>query len=122
MGTQIPNFICPVGVIPVDPNPSYPTNSYPSMLATDFAGKRLSQRIEKATSGYAEMSAAVVERECARPCAGQHQKTAGDGEVLHEIDHLHLVFGVPMEEQGSEHAEAGDSDCHGAGEQAEQHA
>ena len=36
-----------------------------------------------------EMSAAVVERECARPCAGQHQKTVGDGEVLHEIDHLH---------------------------------
>ena len=65
--------------------------------------------------------APVVQGERARACTGKHQKATGDGDVLHEGDHLHLIARLPMEQQRGEHGEAGKRQRRPARPKAHQH-
>src|SRR5689334_9470633 len=65
------------------------------MCSVDFAGKlfgALAQAVERQPAGTRDI---------------ERQQAAGDGCVLEEMEHLGLVGKVGVEQQGGDHAEAG---------------
>src|SRR6478672_10393996 len=87
--------------------------------ATRACGPCIGRRAESKGSGCAgspnnatrwSVSAPIVEGVGARSSTRQHQEAAGDGDVLHEVDHLHHVARLVVEYDPGEHGEARERD------------
>jgi hypothetical protein len=70
----------------------------------------MSERAKNASSRVVGQIEVLADRPVPRPGGGQRKKSAGDGQILLEVEQLIAIGKLPVEKQCGERAERGERD------------